>query len=67
MEYLKTRQSVKAGFTSVVRIYQDPPVYEVSRDSIQKLVSLGCEFAMDDIYRSYKDENDSEERMGGTT
>jgi len=50
VEYFKTRRSVKAGFTCVVRIYKDRPVYEVSRDSICKLAYLGCEFGMDDIY-----------------
>ena len=66
VEFLNARPSMKAGFLLVVHIHHDPPAYEVNRDSIQKLASLGCEFAMDDIYRSYEDEdeNDSERGMG---
>ena len=49
-EYLKARPSLQAGFTCVVRIHKDRPVYKVSPDSICKLAYLGCEFGMDDIY-----------------
>src|SRR5688572_5131238 len=57
LEYAHIRPSVKMGVTSVIHYSHDPPAYEVSRDSIEKLAYLGCEFGMGDIYKN-EDEGD---------
>lgn len=56
IDYLSVRPSVKAGILVVVHYYDESPLYELSLDAIQKLAHLGCEFAMDDIYK--EDESD---------
>jgi hypothetical protein len=50
LEYVHTRPSVKMGVKSVIHIYQDRPVYDISPDSIKKLADLGCGFMIGDIY-----------------
>lgn len=50
LEYVRTRPSVKMGVNSVIHMYQDRPVYDISADSIKKMADLGCGFMIGDIY-----------------
>lgn len=50
LEYVRSKSDVKVGVLIAISIYEDRPVYELSRDTINKLAYLGCDFAIDDIY-----------------
>jgi len=52
VDYLENKPTVDASVLLVVHYSDNPPKYEVSRDSVQKLAALGISFGMDDIYRS---------------
>jgi hypothetical protein len=50
LEYVRSKPGVEVGVLIAISIYDDRPVYELSRDTIGKLAYLGCDFAIDDIY-----------------